>query len=195
MKNRSLESVMADMMRRLSASEEQSRTHADSHTEVSGAWGSVFEALLSSDSILAALYKEYLESRIRWKKLVQSHGGHDPMVSVAADMLDSAYGAIETRLIELRTHIEGDASGESRALFFENCRRLSARKIAAENRESRLRREKKRRERERDGEMLFWVLMFSWIMKQTVAVTRRTLSAAHDFALVSQEPARRAYSA
>jgi hypothetical protein len=60
------------------------------------------DAFIALDPLLAGLHKQMLNAQAQLKKLKKSNGKKDAMTAVAADMLDSARSAFETRLIELR---------------------------------------------------------------------------------------------
>lgn len=59
-------------------------------------------AMAAEDPVLASLIKQYLNASRQHKALMKRYGYHDPMADVAADMVDSAWCAIQTRIIELR---------------------------------------------------------------------------------------------
>ncbi len=61
---------------------------------------------ISSDRLLADLYRQYLEAQRHYITSIQTHGTNAPMTEIASDMSDSAYCAVETRLIELREEKE-----------------------------------------------------------------------------------------
>jgi hypothetical protein len=65
------------------------------------ALGNDILALAADDVILASLIKQYLNVSRNHKSLLKRHGQIDPIVDVMADMVDSAWCAIQTRLIEL----------------------------------------------------------------------------------------------
>lgn len=58
--------------------------------------------LAGEDPLLASLIKQYLNASRQHKSLMKLHGYHDPMADVAADMVDSAWCAVQTRIIELQ---------------------------------------------------------------------------------------------
>lgn len=55
------------------------------------------------DPLLADLHKQYLDAKAVCKRQVKSFGAEDPMAEVAADMEDSAWCAMQTRYMELRS--------------------------------------------------------------------------------------------
>lgn len=67
---------------------------------------SELEAFILMDSTLAALNKQYLESRDHRRQLANLNGADDPMVEVAMDMEDSNWCAMQTRYLELREERE-----------------------------------------------------------------------------------------
>ncbi len=67
-------------------------------------------SMASDDPILASLIKQYLNASRQHKGLLRSHGTQDAMVEVAADMVDSAWCALQTRLLELRAAQSQDQS-------------------------------------------------------------------------------------
>lgn len=58
-------------------------------------------SLAADDAVLASLIKQYLNASRHHKALLKRQGAIDPIVDVMADMVDSAWCAIQTRLIEL----------------------------------------------------------------------------------------------
>src|SRR6185295_4761325 len=60
------------------------------------------DALATLDPVLAGLGKQRADANAHFARLLKSHGGDDPLTTVAADMLDSAQSAWETRLLELQ---------------------------------------------------------------------------------------------
>jgi hypothetical protein len=61
---------------------------------------------LTSDRLLADLYRQYLEAQRHYVLTIQKHGSDSPMSETAAYMADSAFCSMETRLIELRQEKE-----------------------------------------------------------------------------------------
>ena len=59
-------------------------------------------SLAADDPTLASLIKQYLNASRAHKDLIRHHGAQDAMTEVAADMVDSAWCALQTRLLELR---------------------------------------------------------------------------------------------
>jgi len=61
------------------------------------------EALfIEQDAVLASLNREYLYARAHHDAARREHGADSPMADIAADALDSAWCAMQTRLMELR---------------------------------------------------------------------------------------------
>jgi hypothetical protein len=73
-------------------------------------------SLAADDPILASLIKQYLNASRQHKGLLKSNGSQDAMVEVAADMVDSAWCALQTRLLELRA-AEGQAREERHVAY------------------------------------------------------------------------------
>jgi|MDSW01.1.fsa_nt_gb hypothetical protein len=61
---------------------------------------------ISRDKLLADLYRQYLEAQRNYIISVKRHGAQDAMTEIAQYTADSAYCAMETRLIELRGNPE-----------------------------------------------------------------------------------------
>ena len=57
---------------------------------------------ITNDRLLADLYRQYLEAQRNYISSIQDHGKNSPMTEIASDMSESAFCAMETRLIELR---------------------------------------------------------------------------------------------
>ncbi|MCB9964431.1 MAG: hypothetical protein H6855_03900 [Rhodospirillales bacterium] len=57
---------------------------------------------ITSDRLLAELYRQYLDSQRHYVQTLQTHGKDAPMTEIASDMAESCFCAMETRLIELR---------------------------------------------------------------------------------------------
>lgn len=57
---------------------------------------------ITSDRLLADLYRQYLEAQRHYITSIETHGKDAPMTEIASDMADSSFCAMETRLIELR---------------------------------------------------------------------------------------------
>ena len=60
------------------------------------------EAFIILDDLLNSLHKQYLDAKAQRKELVALGGQDDAMASVAFDMEDSAWCAMQTRYVELR---------------------------------------------------------------------------------------------
>lgn len=63
---------------------------------------SELEAFIQMDPLLADLHKEFQDVRRNHRDLLFKNGCDDPMAQMAADMEDSAWCAMQTRLLELR---------------------------------------------------------------------------------------------
>lgn len=70
------------------------------------------EIYIQIDPLLAQLYKQYCDAKARLAALVGAHGGGDPMVDVARDMMDGAETAVATRLVELRQDKEAEGRAQ-----------------------------------------------------------------------------------
>ena len=57
---------------------------------------------ISVDRLLADLYRQYLEAQKNYITALQDHGAEGAMTEIASEMSESAFWAMETRLIELR---------------------------------------------------------------------------------------------
>lgn len=64
------------------------------------------DAFMAVDPTLASLHRHYLNARLHHQAARKEHGAESPMADVAADMEDSAWCAMQTRLMELRA--QGD---------------------------------------------------------------------------------------
>lgn len=60
------------------------------------------QAFIQLDPVLASLHKQFLEAKAQHAALVSANGKNDAMAEVAADMMDSAWCAMQTRFIEVR---------------------------------------------------------------------------------------------
>jgi len=60
------------------------------------------DAFMAQDTLLAHLHKEFLNAQSEHAQLLKANGADDAMTDVAADMMDSAWCAMQTRLMELR---------------------------------------------------------------------------------------------
>lgn len=71
------------------------------------------EALASQDELLAHLQKEFLNAKASHDRLIRENGVDDAMTEVAADMMDSAWCAMQTRMMEVRAKGEVMARAQS----------------------------------------------------------------------------------
>lgn len=78
---------------------------------------SELDAFIQIDPLLAALNKDYRQSKAERQDIVQMFGNDDPMAEVAHDKEDSAWCAMQTRYLELRGDSEKmrEAQGLMRA--------------------------------------------------------------------------------
>lgn len=65
-----------------------------------------FEVFCAQDPLLRDLNKQFLDAKAYHQKLIQENGQDDPMAEIAADMEDSAWCAVQTRLLELKKEPE-----------------------------------------------------------------------------------------
>lgn len=132
-----------------------------------------------SDPLLADLHRRYLEALACHRKVIRENGPHDAMTVVAADMLDSARCAVQTRMIEL----VGERAAEARnTAETQHVARRAAALEAAQVRAD-LDRCRKARRDEEDYNIFFWFAMLYWVAGRTLFAARKTLSASSDFAL------------
>ena len=61
-----------------------------------------FELFCAADGLLRDLYKQYLEAKRQYSQVKQGGKAYDAMLDVAEESLDSAWCAVQTRLLELR---------------------------------------------------------------------------------------------
>lgn len=137
---------------------------------------------ISADPLLGSLHKQYMDARSAHVRLMKLTGQGDAMADVAADMVDSAKSAFETRLIEARTMEEV------------RCRVNLLRKKAAEALEeerlehSRVMRERLRLANAREvtpaqAKSSFFTTIIMWVaLQEMLTITRQQLSAASAFA-------------
>ncbi len=96
--SRSLNSIMNEMARTQSAMAKvkprQAHHGMKALTEL--------EAFRLLDNTLENLHKQYIDAKAQTKELVSLNGTDDAMASVAIDMEDSAWCAMQTRYLELR---------------------------------------------------------------------------------------------
>ena len=171
MKKGSLEKIMAEMAGRLDATQPMSALAKSSRDIVEDALDQ-----MPTDPILSALHKEYQEAKNAHRQLVQSNGIDDPMTEVAADMLDSARSAVQTRMLELK---------EWREQEIKEISEVRQRRQKAEFDAARLRSFFKKRKQEHEDDLFYWIVVMYWLSTQTLKLARKKLSAANDFALVS----------
>lgn len=142
---------------------------------------------INADPLLGSLHKQYMDARSAHVRLMKLAGRGDAMADVAADMVDSAKSAFETRLIE------------ARRLNEIRCRVNSAMKKAAEEMEEE-RREHSRALRTRlqlanardvtpaQAKNSFWTTIMLWFaLQEMVQITRAQLSAVSAFASAASD--------
>lgn len=127
------------------------------------------EAFIQMDTLLAELNKEFQDVRRHHRELVHKNGPDDPMARVAADLEDSAWCAMQTRLLELR----------SQRILMRKAQRL----IHQARREEEEREEKKRalkmaafvnhvatiedqRENKAIPGLLEWLIFYIWVQRE-----------------------------
>lgn len=76
---------------------------------------SEMDALMSQDDLLAHLQKEFFNAKGSFDRLLRENGGDDAMTEVAADMMDSAWCAMQTRMMEVRA--KGDVMGRAQSMM------------------------------------------------------------------------------
>lgn len=64
---------------------------------------SELDAFMILDPLLADLNKEFLDTKSKRAELLRKNGRDDPMAQIAEDLEDSAWCAMQTRYIELRS--------------------------------------------------------------------------------------------
>jgi len=95
--NKSLNSIMNQMARQETAlGFVKPRTHKNLQPLEE------LDAFVLLDDVLEDLHKQYLDAKAQYKELVSLSGADDAMATVALDMQDSAWCAMQTRYIELR---------------------------------------------------------------------------------------------
>lgn len=96
--DRSLQTVMNEMAQRIDTllpAEKNSRlSHEQKIAEI--------QVYRTIDPLLSDLCKEYEDIKEQHKTLLKLNGKDDPMCEIAADMLESACSAVDTRMIELK---------------------------------------------------------------------------------------------
>lgn len=79
-------------------------------------------ALASQDDILAHLQKEFLNAKASHDRLLCENGVDDAMTEVAADMMDSAWCAMQTRMMEVRA--KGEMMARAQSMMQASIRRM-----------------------------------------------------------------------
>lgn len=83
---------------------------------------SEMDALVSQDELLAHLHKEFLNAKGSFDRLVRENGADDAMTEVAADMMDSAWCAMQTRMMEVRA--KGEIMARAQAMMQASKRKM-----------------------------------------------------------------------
>jgi hypothetical protein len=183
----SLQQVMREMVRRVQTQEQtgESRYRSDS-----GACPlNEIEIYISMDSVLADLYRQYLDALRRQSNLISSNGRHDPMTEVACDAAESAHSAYQTRLLELRreryirARVVKRLTESKRAIENYKSKRLDERADRVKNsyivHRSSLEKNKKLEEN------IFFLYMAMLFMRQALKLTCNNLSMMYSFSNAS----------
>ena len=83
---------------------------------------SEMDALVSQDDLLAHLHKEFLNAKGSFDRLMRENGADDAMTEVAADMMDSAWCAMQTRMMEVRAN--GAVMAQAQAMMQASMRQM-----------------------------------------------------------------------
>ena len=130
---------------------------------------SELEAFIQMDPLLADLHKEFQDVRRNHRDLLFKNGPDDAMAQMAADLEDSAWCAMQTRLLELRGQ---------RILMRKAQRIMHHARREEEERQDRVRAlkiasfaqqvatvEKHRQEKGMPG-LIEWVIFFYWVQRE-----------------------------
>lgn len=123
------------------------------------------ERFMALDPLTVTLYKRYVDARAHYLSVLGMPEGA-AMADVAADLAQSAWSALETRLHELR----GDArlSGRSANLALLETQDRARRREIAESQESRLLRDALTNRQAERSNRFFWMWFLSvWFGRQT----------------------------
>lgn len=159
MKTGSLQDIMNDMARRLDVI----RTDDDSYGINDGSV-SEMGAYAAVDPVMADLYRQYLNARKRHKTLTNQNGDDDALAAVAGEQAESLDSALQTRLIELRGDKKLSARVETimtRSLHkTEENEKETVREMVRKKFEGMdLRKLAEKARRERDDDLLVWLLL------------------------------------
>ena len=127
------------------------------------------EYYIQQDSVTAALYKDYREASARYTQLDDGNDHNAAMREVARDMMDSAWSALQTRLIEVR---EGDETATAmramRHLRHSNAAQMTTQRTRENERQAGFRRQRetieahKEKERKEAADALLAYLFLFW---------------------------------
>ncbi len=95
----SLNQIMNDMA---SGALDLPVSYMTKHDDTASQTLSELDAFIHLDDMLAVLNKEYLDEKSHYDYLAKTFGEDDAMTEVAADMMDSAWCAMQTRYLEVR---------------------------------------------------------------------------------------------
>lgn len=149
-------------------------------------------AWLGTDPVLADMYKQYKDTQGQYKKLLRENGPEEPMTQVTHDMLESAFSAYQTRLLEVksdqeiqaRMQVEKQALEQARAAAeLENAEAARAHRdqIAAHNQDMRERRQVE----EKTKESLFDIVIAYWLLSGALFRANKQISLYQSFSAVS----------
>ena len=189
MREASLQAIMSEIVQRLDAHDTLQARGAAPQEKLSGLPGQI-QTYLSLDPLLAELFKRYLDARASRDRLVAKHGHDAPMTEMAADMVDSAHCALETRLIEVRAlyklREERDVAGERVMIAAAQSQRFEQKMQRHNDRNMAMR---ARRDAEKG---YFYILMILFFLQNMLEQTRKNLSLASSFSGASAMPVRAA---
>lgn len=162
------------------------------------------EAYMAVDSTLASLYKHYIDARAHRLRALKQSGEGSAMTEIARDMEDSAQSAIETRMIELKSHAMKRMNAErlmaqGRLREMDDCRAQAEKDYArrqvedfAAGRQAALRQSQVQKQ---GSDSYFALLLMWWLMRQMAARTQLRLSLAGSFTVASDYDVRHAVRA
>lgn len=91
---------------------------------------SELDAFLTMDEVLVHLHTEFLNAKAYHERLVRENGADDAMTEVAADMMDSAWCAMQTRLMEVRA--KGQMMTQAQDMMRSSAKKIKETKEAQE---------------------------------------------------------------
>ena len=147
------------------------------------------EAYIGLDTVIAELYRHYIDAKHRVNSLNNTKGKTDPLTLVAIDALESAECTLQTRLIELRRDrslraIVTKRMTEARHALEEL--KAERKKKKEEEYFARFQRHKKKQEEEKDLEdSVFFLYVLLIVLNQAIEYTRNKLSIVYCFSNAS----------